>query len=218
MQLTARVRGARSDAIDVSVVGRPDADQIPDCVRITERDVEAAGRATTARRSLAALVLDPGASVEVALVESLLVDDVTSALVLTVVAPLGTESSDHPAAKAPRTKKMPGLTRCRKDREQGSGDLCRSFLVGEQAGARDDLEPGVGERTDHLLGPIHRKERVLITPDQLHRDVDSPMDLGEIVHVLAVEASQQPHGSIAVRGRRIQRTQEELLELAVEQR
>ena len=58
-------------------------------------------------RSLAALVLDPGASVEVALVESLLVDDVTSALVLTVVAPLGTESSEHPAAKAPRTKKMP---------------------------------------------------------------------------------------------------------------
>ncbi len=71
------------------------------------------------------------------------------------------------------------------------GDLGGSLLVGEQAGAFDDLEPGVGERADHRPCSVDREERVLIAPDQLDRDIDPTMQDAQITHVLFVEGAEQ---------------------------
>ena len=90
--------------------------------------------------------------------------------------------------------------------------------MGEQPGALDHGELGIGERADHLLGPLERQERVLVAPDQLHRDRDLLMQSVEISQVLVVEAAQYADGCIATFRRLVQRPQEELVELAVEQR
>ena len=102
-------------------------------------------------------------------------------------------------------------------REQRLGHLGRSFLVCEQARALDHLEPRVGERVDHLARPRDGEERIPVAPDELHGDGDPAVDVGELAHVAGVEAPEQLHRGVLVLARVVDRSEEELVELAVEQ-
>ena len=83
-----------------------------------------------------------------------------------------------------------------------------------------DLEAGVGEGGHHLLGPRQREERVLVAPHQLDGHVDAAVDRAQVVHACCVvEAAQQPDRRRRRRsGRSCSGREEELVELAVEQR
>src|SRR6056297_451707 len=102
-------------------------------------------------------------------------------------------------------------------RQQRSSHLGRAFLVAEQPDTLDHLEPGIGERVDHLPCLLHREERIPVSPHELDRYVDALVHLRQIVDVLGVEAAQQAHGGVSAFRRRVQRLEEELVELAVEQ-
>ena len=58
----------------------------------------------------------------------------------------------------------------------------------------------------------------MLAPHQLDGDVDAPVQVAERPHVGEVEAAEQAHRRCAVLGRTMQRLEEELVELAVEQR
>ena len=90
--------------------------------------------------------------------------------------------------------------------------------MGEQAGAGDHFEAGVGEVGHHVPRPLHREELVVLTPDEQHRRCDLPVELAELAHEPVVEAAQQLHRCRPVLLRAVQRPQEEIVELAVEQR
>ena len=96
-------------------------------------------------------------------------------------------------------------------------DLGGAFLVGEQAGPLDDVQSGVRERANHRSGAVERKERILLAPDELDRYLDRSVNGGELAHVTHVEASQESDRGIEVWSRGVQRLEEELIELSVEQ-
>ena len=88
----------------------------------------------------------------------------------------------------------------------------------EESDAREDRELCVRELVHHRPRSGDRKERVLVAPHQLHRNVDSSMNVGELGHVAHVEALQEFGGGVAVGGDVVERSEEELVELALEQR
>ena len=89
--------------------------------------------------------------------------------------------------------------------------------MAEQAGALDDRELGVGEGPDHLAGLRDREERILNAPHELDRDVEATVHVAQVPHVPLVEGAQHLHRRIAASGIVVERPEEELVELAVEQ-
>jgi hypothetical protein len=88
--------------------------------------------------------------------------------------------------------------------------------MGEQAGTPDHAQAGVGEGVDHLLGPLEREEWVVLTPHELHGDLDPLVHGCQVVDEPDVEVAKQACSSVAACAYRAQGFEEELLELAVE--
>lgn len=70
----------------------------------------------------------------------------------------------------------------------------------EEAPALHDVKARVGEGADHLPRPRDRKERVLIAPHELHRNVDLRVHRAEREHELRVEAPQESQRTFDPRG------------------
>ena len=102
-------------------------------------------------------------------------------------------------------------------RQQRGGHFGRSFLVREQRRTWHHMELRIGKRTDHFMSPLNRKERIVFAPYELHRNVNPWMHLGELGDVISVEALQKFDCGISTRGCFVQRSEEELVEFAVEQ-
>jgi hypothetical protein len=65
---------------------------------------------------------------------------------------------------------------------------------------------------------VHREEAIVLAPHEQHGCGDPPVELAEPTHEVDVEAAQELRGGGAMHRRAVQRLQEELVELAVEQR
>lgn len=104
------------------------------------------------------------------------------------------------------------------DREQGFGDFDGAFFVGEECCAFDYFELGVGERADHLVGPLEWEEGVLVAPHEPDGHRDSTMHIGELMNAFDVEAVQHADGGVTAGRDRVDWLEEELVKFAFEQR
>src|SRR5450631_2749469 len=91
-------------------------------------------------------------------------------------------------------------SRSEKDGEYGLRHVSGSLLVTEQARPLDDRELSVWERPRHLFRPCDRKESIARSPDELYRDVDAPVQLGELADVPEVEAAKHLDGGCSMVG------------------
>ncbi len=106
----------------------------------------------------------------------------------------------------------------RRTGKQGLCNIGRALLVTEQTSVPDDREAAVRKRPQHLLGPLQREERITISPDELHGNVDAPVQFDELIDVSSIEATQHLDGGSTAFARRVKWAEEELVELTVEER
>ena len=111
-----------------------------------------------------------------------------------------------------------GSARSKEDGKHRLSDFGGALLVTEQARTLDYRELSVRERPRHLFRPCNGKERITISPDELNRNVDAPVQFGELTDVSDLEAAEYLDGGRTTVGQRVEWLEEELGELAIDQR